>query len=201
MNIQKLPASKCFFSIATMQLSLLGGRPKHLSTISDGIVLLSRYNALHRAQIGSFRLVQVSLCVFPSADVFRQRALRYLYSPFVPIWKVRFFRRRRCTPNERHDGKLRHYLLQCAKQESDFRLMKYARNLASLLECHAEDLRRYIHVFQTGICSPSKISPRGTLGQLFQYVTEQNGEEGRGFCQLNMKEDQMTYHWCKYWVN
>ena len=55
------------FSIATMQLSLLGGRAKHLPTIGDGIVLLSRYNALYRKEIGPFKLDQVSLRVFPAA--------------------------------------------------------------------------------------------------------------------------------------
>ena len=67
MNIQKLPASKRFFSIATMELSFLGGRAKHLPTIGDGIVLLSMCNALYREEIGSFKLDQVSLRVFAAA--------------------------------------------------------------------------------------------------------------------------------------
>ena len=54
-----------------MELSFLGGRAKHLPTIGDGIVLLSRHNALYRKEIGSFKLDQVSLDVFPPADVLR----------------------------------------------------------------------------------------------------------------------------------
>ena len=68
-------------------LSLLGGRPKHPSTIGGGIVLLSRCNALYTGKkIDSFELVQVSLCVFPVA-VLRQHALIYTYCPFVRLQK------------------------------------------------------------------------------------------------------------------
>ena len=74
-----------------MELSFLGGRAKHLPTIGDGIVLLSRHNALYRKEIGSCKLDQISLRVFPAA-VLRKHALTYTYGPFVnPIWKVRSF--------------------------------------------------------------------------------------------------------------